>query len=109
VLTVCGTALATTGHDRPQPALRQINDPDRSQPRILRVHSQEQVMFKIAAVVWIMIGTVFAGITIMTILSVPSLADHAISYIPRAAIGGFIVAIPIAFFVARRMARTATR
>jgi len=66
-------------------------------------------MFKIAAVVWIMIGTVFAGISVMTILSVPSLADQAIRYIPPAAIGGFIVAIPIAFLVARRMARTAAR
>lgn len=64
-------------------------------------------MFKIAAVVWIMIGTVFAGIAVMTILSVPSLAEHALNYIPRAALGGFILAIPIAFLVAKRMTRTA--
>lgn len=60
-------------------------------------------MFKIAAIVWIMVGTVFAGIAVMTILSVPSLAMHAGAYIPYGAIAGVIVAIPVAFVVAGRM------
>jgi len=60
-------------------------------------------MFKIAAIVWIMVGTVFAGIAVMTILSVPSLATYAGSYIPYGAIAGFILAIPVAFVVAARM------
>jgi hypothetical protein len=65
-------------------------------------------MFKIAAVVWIMVGTVFAGIAVMTVLTVPALSGHAMQYIPVGAVGGFIVAIPVAFLVARRMSRTAT-
>lgn len=63
-------------------------------------------MFKIAAIVWVMVGTVFAGIAVMTILSVPALAAHDMAYIPYAAIAGFIVAIPVAFIVAGRMSKT---
>lgn len=66
-------------------------------------------MAKIAAIVWVMIGTVFAGIAVMTILSVPSLAAHDMKYIPYAAIAGFIAAIPVAFVVASRMNKTFAR
>ncbi|RDV01073.1 hypothetical protein [Undibacter mobilis] len=60
-------------------------------------------MLKIVAPVWIMLGTTLAGIAVMTVLSVPSLAVHDREYIPYAALAGFIVAIPIAFAVAKRM------
>lgn len=63
-------------------------------------------MFKIAAIVWIMVGTVFAGIAVMTILSVPSLAANDMKYIPYAAIAGFVLAIPVAAVVASKMSRT---
>ena len=49
-------------------------------------------MFRIAAVVWMVVGTTLAGIFIMAVLAVPSLAGHAMNYIPYAAIAGFIVA-----------------
>lgn len=65
-------------------------------------------MFKIAALVWIMVGVVFAGIVVMTILTIPALSGHAMQYIPVGAIAGFVVAVPVAFLVARRMSRTAT-
>ena len=60
-------------------------------------------MLKIVAPVWAIVGTTLAGIAVMTVLSVPSLALHDRQYIPYAAIAGFIVAIPIAFAVAGRM------
>ena len=63
-------------------------------------------MLKIATIVWVMIGTVFAGIAVMTILSVPAFAAHDMKYIPYAAIAGFIVAIPAAFVIAGRMSKT---
>lgn len=62
-------------------------------------------MFKIAAVLWIIIGTVFAGIAVMTVLSVPALAAHAGTYIPYGAIAGFVIAVPVAFVVAGRMSK----
>jgi ABC-type Fe3+-siderophore transport system permease subunit len=64
---------------------------------------QEVTMLKIAAPVWMMIGTTLAGIAVMIVLSVPSLAAHDRQYIPYAALVGFIVAIPIAYVVAGRM------
>lgn len=60
-------------------------------------------MFKVAAIVWVMLGTVFAGIAVMTVLSVPALATHDMRYIPYAAIAGALLAIPFAFVVAGRM------
>ena len=60
-------------------------------------------MFKIAAIIWMIGGTALAGIAVMVVLAVPSLAAHDMQYIPYAAIAGFIVAIPIAFIVARQI------
>jgi hypothetical protein len=66
-------------------------------------------MVRIAALLWAIGGTVLAGIGVMTVLAVPSLAGHAMSYIPYAGVTGFIVAIPLAIIVARQISKTATR
>ena len=63
-------------------------------------------MVRIAVLLWAIGGTVLAGIAITAILAVPSLAGHAMSYIPYAALAGFIVAIPAAVIVARQIAKT---
>jgi hypothetical protein len=63
------------------------------------------MMFKIAAVMWIIIGAVFAGSAVVAILSTPSLADQAIRYVPMAGIGGYILAIHVAYLVSRRLGR----
>ena len=60
-------------------------------------------MLKIAVVVWMIAGTVLAGMAIMVVLAVPALATHDMQYIPIAAIAGFIVAIPVAVVVAKRI------
>lgn len=60
-------------------------------------------MLKIAVPVWMMIGTTLAGIAVMIVLSVPSLAAHDRQLIPYAALIGFIVSIPIAYVIAGRM------
>jgi len=62
-----------------------------------------QAMLKIVGLVWVMLGTVLAGVAVTTILTVPALSDQALKYIPIGAIGGFVVAIPFAIVVARRM------
>lgn len=61
-------------------------------------------MLKITGLVWMVLGTVFAGAAVMTVLAVPSLADQGMKYIPIVAVAGFVVAIPFAVVVARRMA-----
>jgi hypothetical protein len=66
-------------------------------------------MFKIAIIIWMMAGTVLAGIAIMAVLAVPTLAVHDMQYIPIAAGVGFIVAIPVAYLVAKRISALTAR
>jgi hypothetical protein len=63
-------------------------------------------MVRIAVLLWAIGGTVLAGIAITAILAVPSLAGHAMSYIPYAGVAGFIAAIPLAIVVARQIGKT---
>lgn len=37
-------------------------------------------MFRIAAMLWMIVGTTIAGIFVMAVLAVPSLAGHAMNY-----------------------------
>lgn len=60
-------------------------------------------MMKVAAILWIVVGTVLAGAGVVAVLSVPSLASEAIRFLPLAGIGGYLVAIPIALLMARRL------
>lgn len=60
-------------------------------------------MYKVAAVLWVMLGTVLAGAAVTALLSVPSLADQLASLIPIAAITGYGVAIPLSVLVAKRI------
>ena len=66
-------------------------------------------MFKIAIIVWMMAGTTLAGIAIMAVLTVPALAVHDMKYIPYAGIAGFVIAIPLAIVVAKRIAAATAR
>jgi hypothetical protein len=66
-------------------------------------------MLKIAIIIWMIAGTVLAGIAIMAVLTVPSLAVHDMQYIPIAAAVGFVVAIPVAYLVAKRITALTAR
>jgi hypothetical protein len=66
-------------------------------------------MFKVTLLVWVMLQTVIAGVTLMTVLLVPGLADQAMSNIPRAVLTGFVVAVPLSYLVARRIAGVSVR
>jgi len=60
-------------------------------------------MLKISILIWMMLGTVLAGVCIIVVLMVPGLAEHALRSIPVAAIVGLVIAIPISYFVARQI------
>lgn len=60
-------------------------------------------MLKMAMIIWIMAGAVFAGLAVLVVLAIPSLSDQAITLIGPLASAGFVVAIPIAYLVAKRM------
>ncbi|MDX2205344.1 MAG: hypothetical protein NW223_21530 [Hyphomicrobiaceae bacterium] len=66
-------------------------------------------MLKVALVVWIMLGTVLAGAVMTAIVSVPSLSDQASMLIPIGCIGAYVVGLPIAYIIARRIADASAR
>lgn len=57
-------------------------------------------MFKVSALVWIMLGTMLAGVSLIVVLMVPSFAANAIRNIPYAVAVGFALAMPLSYFVA---------
>lgn len=60
-------------------------------------------MFKVSILVWIMLGTTLAGISMIVVLTVPGLAADAIRNIPYAVAAGFALAIPLSYLVARQI------
>ncbi len=58
-------------------------------------------MFKVALLVWILIGVVGAGVALTVVLAVPSLSANAMKLLPIVSIAGFIVTIPISFVIAK--------
>lgn len=67
-------------------------------------------MLKLAILVWIMLGTTLAGSFLTVVVTVPSLYAQGMKLIPFAAGTGFLVAIPFAVMIARKIyASTAPR
>ena len=60
-------------------------------------------MFRIALVVWIMLGTALAGTAMLVVLIVPDLATQAMKNIPLAVVAGFAAAMPLSYLVARKI------
>lgn len=59
-------------------------------------------MWRLALLLWVMGGTVLAGVLVVVVLLTPSLAP--MKFIPIAAALGAIVAIPPAFMAAKAIA-----
>jgi hypothetical protein len=62
-------------------------------------------MFKIAAIIWIILGASLAGIGLMIVVATPALASHDMKLIPWAALAGFVVAMPMSWVLAGQIAR----
>ena len=60
-------------------------------------------MFKLAALIWIMLGTTLAGMVLTVIVTVPSLGNQAMSLIPLWCGAAILVAIPLSFLIAKRI------
>ncbi len=61
-------------------------------------------MLKIAALVWMMLGTTLAGVAVTVIVVTPSLFDQGMKLIPIAAGAGFLLAMPLSYLVAKKIA-----
>jgi len=64
-------------------------------------------MLKISILVWIMLGTVLAGASLIVVLMVPSFAADMKNF-PIAAAVGFVIAVPLSYFVARQIEQQVT-
>jgi hypothetical protein len=60
-------------------------------------------MFKLALLIWVVLGTTLAGMAVVVVVSDASLYNQGMKLIPVAAIAGFLVAIPLSFVVAKRI------
>lgn len=60
-------------------------------------------MFKIAALVWVMLATTLAGIGVTAVVATPTLAEQAAVLIPAVALAGLLLAIPLSYLIAKRI------
>ena len=60
-------------------------------------------MMRLAAMLWLIVGTAIAGIAMIVILATPSLIEQGMTLIPIAAGAGFLVAMPIAYVIAKKI------
>ena len=63
-------------------------------------------MLRLALLLFNLVATVFAGIAVVVVLSVPSWSLQANLFIPWAVAASVALAIPVTFLLARRMTAT---
>jgi putative flippase GtrA len=63
----------------------------------------ESQMFRLALLIWVVLGTTLAGMAIVVVVSDASLYNQGMKLIPIAAIVGFVVAIPLSFMISKRI------
>jgi hypothetical protein len=61
-------------------------------------------MWRVAALFWVFIAPVVAGVLVLAVLMAPGLQAEAGKWIGMAAIAGAVVAVPIAWAVAKSFA-----
>lgn len=61
-------------------------------------------MMKVAALLWIIVGTVLAGVAMTAIVTVPRLLENGAVLIPIACGVAFLLAMPVAYLIARQIA-----
>lgn len=64
-------------------------------------------MTRLAALLWVIGGTVLAGVAILIVLMMPSLQGEALRFIAIAAIAGYAVGIPVALAAAKAITHNA--
>jgi hypothetical protein len=61
-------------------------------------------MFKVVAIIWIVLGASLAGIGLMIVVATPSLASQDMKLIPWAVLAGFVLAMPASWVLAGQIA-----
>src|SRR5690349_19249313 len=79
------------------------------EPPVRRILSLETAMFRLAALVWVVVGTSLAGSLLLLVLTIPFLTEQGRALIPYAVAAGFGLAVPAAALIARRIVGTGAR
>ena len=58
-------------------------------------------MWKLAAILHMLVATVLTGIMLIVVVSVPSLYDQAMRLIPWLVLAGFAAAVPVSVWAAK--------
>ena len=66
-------------------------------------------MLKVAAIVFVFLGATLAGMAVTAVVSIPALAAESGKWITIAGLGGFAVAIPASWIVAKMIEGNAAR
>lgn len=64
-------------------------------------------MLKIAILIWVILGAAVAGTAVTAVLAA-GIASNPMKVIPLAALAGFVVAVPLSYFVAAKITREET-
>jgi hypothetical protein len=60
-------------------------------------------MFRLALLIWVVLGTTLAGVGVTIVVSNPDLYNQGMKLIPIAAIAGFVIAIPLSFMIGKKI------
>lgn len=60
-------------------------------------------MFKVAVLIWIVLGVTLAGVALTLTLTIPAFQPNAMKLLPIFSLAGFVVAIPASFVVAKKI------
>lgn len=60
-------------------------------------------MYKVAALVWIVVGVTMAGIAMIPVLTVPQLSHDPMKMIPIVCAAAAVIAMPISLWIAKRI------
>ena len=61
-------------------------------------------MWRLALLMWVILGTVAAGLLVLVIVATPSLATQAMKLIPYAVGFGALLGIPVSIYAAKAIA-----
>jgi hypothetical protein len=64
---------------------------------------EAHVIWKVAILVWIVLGTILAIGALMVVVRVPGFVAQSMTFIPYAVVAGFLVAIPFSIWAAAKM------
>ena len=66
-------------------------------------------MTRLIGLLYGLVGTVLAGMGIIAVVTIPSLADRGMTLIPVAAIVALVLALPISWVIARAITNATSR